>query len=84
MQVLLVVVLGLRSVMAVHERSGSFHPSKHQGTVICRWPSTTLGLCQPGLHTGVSSATFFKSPAASKEWWGSSEPSASRIFRRTF
>lgn len=59
-------------------RVGQFCPSKYQGIARCLWP------CYAGLHTGVSSATFFRSPAAREECWVPSEPSASRIFRRTF
>lgn len=40
--------------------------------------------CQLSLHTGVSSATFFRKPAASRECWVASAPSMSRIFRCTF
>lgn len=75
--------LGLRSALAVQEGSGSFRPSKCQGIASYLWP-----LCRrappASLHTGVSSATFFRSPAASGECWGPSEPSTSRIFKRTF
>lgn len=83
-QALSAVAIGLRSIIAVHEKSGRLHLSKCRALPSDSGLSTTSESCQPGLHTGVSSATFFKSPVASKEWWGSSEPSASRIFRRTF
>lgn len=33
-QALLVVALDQRSIVAVHEKSGSFHPSKCQGIAI--------------------------------------------------
>lgn len=74
------VPLGLRSTPAVREGSGSFCPSEHQGIASCLWPSQQGW---PGLHTGVSSATFFRRPAASGQCWLPSEPSAC-IFRRTF
>lgn len=72
--------LGLRSALAVQQGSGSFCLSEHQGIASCLQPRQQG---RPGLHTGVSSATFFRSPAASGECWLPSEPSAC-IFRRTF
>ena len=72
--------LGLRSAPAMQEGSGSFCPSEHQGIASCLQPRRQG---RPSLHTGVSSATFFRSPAASGECWLPSEPSAC-IFRRTF
>lgn len=61
-------------------------PKKHSGQVGRPGGSNRLWpVRQPRcLHTGVSSATFFRSPAASGEWWASSGLSASRIFRWTF
>jgi hypothetical protein len=67
-------------------------PEKHSGRArrVGQSPSfqtprhRQLTLAIACLHTGVSSATFLRSPAARGEWCGSSEPSASRIFSRTF